>query len=73
MEKKSSFFIKYFPVIDLEPVKSMNRLFTRSMHETLNRLFAQATSPAVVAYPGNGLLAHLKRKQPSPLPYPAVI
>lgn len=62
-----------FPVSNPKPVKTFTRLFTRSMHETLNRLFAQATYPAVVAYPGNGFLNHLKRRRPSPLPYPAVI
>ena len=62
-----------FPVINLKPVTTFRRLFTRSMHETLNRFFPQATYPAVMAFPGNGFLNHLKRRQPNPLLYPAVI
>ena len=74
MKENSDVFTIDFPVINLKPLKTFSRLFTRSMHETLTRLFTkQATLPAVMAYPGNGFLNHLKRRQTNPLLYPAVI
>ena len=73
MKKCSTVFTIDFPVTNLKPVTTFHRLFTRSMHETLNELFTQATYPAVTAYPGNGFLNHLKRRRPNPLLYPAVI
>jgi hypothetical protein len=75
MKENPTAFTIDFPVINLKPGKTLYRLFSRSMHETLNRLFSkQATIyPAVAAYPGNGLLSHLKRRQTNPLLYPAVI
>jgi hypothetical protein len=73
MKKIAIWFIKNFPVTNLEPVTTFARLFTRSMHETSNRLIAQAILPAVVAAPGNSFFNHLKRRQTNPLLFPAVI
>jgi hypothetical protein len=74
MTKGPTNFTIDFPVFNLKPLKTFQRLFTRGMHETLNGLLSkQATLPAVMAYPGNGFLNHLKRRQPNLLLYPAVI